>query len=233
MERLDYRLTRCTASGRTPSPGGSKRKPAGHRQPWATRHCRELAQARGLKAPEAARAGKAGASAVLASTSQTHSNISFSFFNLMWPIIHLSPKIINRARNENLSHILRFACRRKGPHQQDWPWLPAANQLEGRFRRPPHPHRSLGGCLSREGLSAPAYLQRPAQPSHFGVAQKAVPEASRHQCLLLVPGILAQPAQAFQRKQRTAITQGLLLWLMNPGQLLGPNSTLATQMSAQ
>lgn len=28
------------------------------------------------------------------------------FFNLMFPIIHLSQKVINRGRNENLSHIL-------------------------------------------------------------------------------------------------------------------------------
>lgn len=32
------------------------------------------------------------------------------FFNLMFPIIHLSQKIINRGRNENLSHILRSAA---------------------------------------------------------------------------------------------------------------------------
>lgn len=46
----------------------------------------------------------------LQSTTQTHSDISFltCFLkkNLMFSIIHPSQKIIDRARNENLSHIL-------------------------------------------------------------------------------------------------------------------------------
>lgn len=50
-----------------------------------------------------------GGSAFLPSTTQTHSDISPHLLfkkNLMFSIIHPSQKIIDRARNENLSHIL-------------------------------------------------------------------------------------------------------------------------------
>lgn len=54
----------------------------------------------------------------LPSTTPTHSDISslpcFCKKNLMFSIIHPSQKIIDRARNENPSHILRSAASRKG-----------------------------------------------------------------------------------------------------------------------
>ncbi|ETE71054.1 Transcription termination factor Rho, partial [Ophiophagus hannah] len=81
--------------------------------------------------------------ALRASTSQTHSNISLSSFNLMSPITHLSPKIINRARERTSSAGLSLGFSEIFPPS-----------------------------LNMEGVLLPlTYFQLGAQPFCFGVAR--------------------------------------------------------------